>query len=56
MARTVEKDSVLVAAGVRVVGVSPWTLYVRPERFLSRLRQAVAVGAAGPKPNVRVIR
>lgn len=53
-ARTVEKDSVLVAAGVRVVGVSPWTLYVRPERFLSRLRRAVAVGVAGPKPNVRV--
>lgn len=55
-AHTVERDSVLVAAGVRVVGVSPWTLYVRPERFLSRLRKAVAVGAAGPKPDVRVVR
>lgn len=55
-AQTVEKDSAMVAAGVRVVAVSPWTLYVQPERFLGRLRKAVQVGAAGPKPNLRVVR
>lgn len=55
-AETVERDSAMVAAGVRVIAVSPWTLYVRPERFPQRLRKAVAVGIAGPKPQVRIVR
>src|SRR5690606_31079884 len=40
-AATVERDSDYVAAGVRVIGVTPWTLYSRPARFLSRLRKVV---------------
>lgn len=54
-AATVEKDSDYVAAGVRVVGVAPWTLYSRPARFLSRLRKVVDLGLAGPRPAVRVV-
>lgn len=54
-ASTVERDSDMTAAGVRVVGASPWTLYSRPERFLRRLRAVVAVGLEGPRPNVRVV-
>ncbi|GGK68963.1 hypothetical protein [Ornithinimicrobium pekingense] len=53
---TVEKDSDLVAAGVRVIGVSPWTLYTCPARFLTRLRKVVDLGLAGPGPAVRVVR
>ncbi|MGC5583592.1 hypothetical protein ACPYOC_04500 [Ornithinimicrobium sp. W1665] len=53
--RTVERDNDMTAAGVRVVGVSPWTLYSRPERFLRRLRAVVAVGLEGPRPKVRVV-
>ena len=52
---TVEKDGAYVAAGVRVVGVTPWTLYSRPARFVSRLRQVVTLGLAGPPPAVRVL-
>lgn len=54
-ARTVEKDGDFVAAGVRVVGVTPWTLYSRPARFVTRLRKIVALGLAGPRPAVRVM-
>lgn len=54
-ARTVEKDGDLVAHGVRVVGVTPWTLYRRPGVFLARLHQAVALGLEGPRPEVRVV-
>lgn len=53
--QTVEKDSDLVAAGVRVVGVTPWTLYTKPQRFLNRLRQVVALGLESPRPAVRVV-
>ncbi|GAA5161808.1 hypothetical protein [Ornithinimicrobium tianjinense] len=53
--RTVEKDSDYVAAGVRVVGVTPWTLYGKPQRFLNRLRKVVQLGLAAPRPCVRVV-
>ncbi len=53
-ARTVEKDSAYVAVGVRVLGVTPWTLYRNPDTFLSRLRQTIELGVAGPRPAVRV--
>lgn len=52
---TVEKDSAFAAAGVRVIGVTPWTLYAKPRRFLTRLRQVVEVGLQGPRPEVRVV-
>lgn len=52
---TVEKDGAFVAAGVRVIGVTPWTLYAKPQRFLNRLRQVVAVGLQGPRPAVQVV-
>src|SRR5690606_25256309 len=54
--RTVEKDSDFVAVGVRVIGVTPWTLYSRPGWFLARLRKVVDVGLAGPRPAVTVVR
>ncbi len=54
-ARTVERDSAYAAAGARVLGVSPWTLYTRPALFLARLRQTVALGPAFPMPAVRVV-
>jgi hypothetical protein len=54
-ARTVEKDTPMVAAGIRVVGVTPWTLYARPSRFLQQLREVVRVGLAGPRPPVKVV-
>lgn len=54
-AGTVEKDSAYVAVGARLLGVSPWTLYAQPRRFLTRLRQTVALGPASPMPAVRVV-
>lgn len=54
-AGTVEKDSAYVAVGARVLGVSPWTLYSQPRRFLTRLRETVALGPASPMPAVRVV-
>jgi hypothetical protein len=54
-ASTVEKDAPMVAAGIRVVGVAPWTLFSRPTRFLTQLRQVVALGAPSPAPAVRVV-
>jgi hypothetical protein len=54
-ASTVEKDAPMVAAGIRVVGVAPWTLYSRPTRFLNQLRQVVALGPPSPAPAVRVV-
>ncbi|WP_134773194.1 hypothetical protein [Ornithinimicrobium flavum] len=53
-ARTVERDSAMVARGVRVVQVSPWTLYRRPQFFVRQLLEAVAHGLACPPPPVRV--
>lgn len=53
-AATVEHDADFTAEGVRVVGVTPWTLYRRPERFVTRLRSAVRHGLLGPRPQVRV--
>ncbi len=53
--RTVERNTDLVAVGVRVVGVTPWTLYSRPQRFLANLRRVVELGLAGPRPAVRVV-
>lgn len=53
--RTVEKDAPMIAAGVRVIGVTPWTLYSRPARFLRDLHEVVQVGLAGPRPEVRVV-
>lgn len=54
-ARTVEHDASLIAAGVRVIGVTPWTLYSRPARFVRNLRQVVQVGLAGPPPAVKIV-
>lgn len=54
-AGTVEKDSAYVAVGARVLGVAPWTLYSQPRRFLTRLRETVALGPASPMPAVRVV-
>ncbi|QFG69533.1 hypothetical protein [Ornithinimicrobium pratense] len=54
-AGTVEKDSAYVAVGARLLGVTPWTLYSQPRRFLTRLRQTVALGPASPMPAVRVV-
>ena len=54
-AATVEKDSVLVAVGARVLGVSPWTLHARPQSFLARVDELVALGPASPMPDVRVV-
>lgn len=54
-AGTVERDSDFVAKGVRVIGVAPWTLYARPRRFLTRLREVVDLGLAERRPAVRVV-
>lgn len=54
--RTVEGDGEYVAAGVRVIGVTPWTLYTKPQRFLNRLRKVVRLGLASPRPAVKVVR
>ncbi len=54
-ADTVEKDSDFVAVGVRVVGVTPWTLYAQPRRFLDKLHKVVALGPPSPFPAVRVV-
>lgn len=54
-AATVEHDSDMVAHGVRVVAVSPWTLYRRPQVFVHRLRKVVALGLASPPPDIRVV-
>lgn len=54
-ARTVEKDSEMAAVGVRVLGVTPWTLYSQPNRFLDRLRKLVDIGLTGPRPAVRAV-
>lgn len=55
-AKTVERDSHYVAAGVRVVPVTPWTLYTKPRRFLNRLDKVVQLGLASPRPAIRVVR
>lgn len=54
-ANTVERDSDMVAKGVRVVPVSPWTLYRRPKVFVRRLLDVVALGLAAPPPPVRLV-
>lgn len=54
-AATVEKDAVLVGVGARVIGVSPWTLHARPQRFLARIDELVALGPPSPLPDVRVV-
>lgn len=54
-ANTVERDSAMVTQGIRVVQVSPWTLYRRPQVFIRRLVQVVAHGLAAPPPPVRVL-
>lgn len=54
-ARTVEQDSEYAAAGVRLLGVTPWTLYRRPKVFVDRLRRAVEVGLTLPRPDVEVL-
>lgn len=54
-ASTVEKDSAYMAVGARLLGVTPWTLYSQPRRFLIRLRETVALGPASPMPAVRVV-
>ena len=41
--------------GVRVVAVSPWTLYRRPQAFVHRLLKVVALGLASPPPDIRVV-
>ena len=55
-ARTVEKDADYAAVGLRVVGVSPWTLYRQPPRFIAKLRKVVELGLKGPPARVRVRR
>lgn len=54
-ANTVEGDTEMVAKGVRVVGVSPWTLYRRPQVFIRRLVEVVTHGLAAPPPPVRLV-
>ncbi|ANS80014.1 hypothetical protein SGUI_2618 [Serinicoccus hydrothermalis] len=54
-AHTVEKDSAMVSAGLRVLGVTPWTLYRRPGSFLSRVDALVRLGPPTPPPQVRVV-
>lgn len=54
-AQTVERDSAMVTQGIRVVQVSPWTLYRRPQVFIRRLVQVVAHGLAAPPPPVRLL-
>lgn len=44
----------LVGVGARVIGVSPWTLHARPQRFLARIDKLVALGPPSPLPDVRV--
>lgn len=55
-ADTVERDTGYVAAGVRVVPVTPWTLYTKPRRFLNQLDKVVRLGLASPRPAVKVVR
>lgn len=55
-AGTVERDTEYVAVGVRVVPVTPWTLYTRPKRFLDQLFKVVQLGLASPRPRVQVRR
>ncbi|MFK5691115.1 hypothetical protein ACI3EY_15770 [Ornithinimicrobium sp. LYQ92] len=52
-AATVEKDSAMVGAGLRVLGVTPWTLHAQPRRFLARVEQLVELGPPAPMPLVR---
>lgn len=54
-ARTVEKDSTMVGVGMRVLGVTPWTLYRRPVTFLRRVGDLVELGPPVPMPDVRVV-
>ncbi|OLT43818.1 hypothetical protein BJF86_13565 [Serinicoccus sp. CNJ-927] len=54
-AQTVEKDGAMVSAGLRVLGVTPWTLYRRPSSFLSRVDALVRLGPPAPPPQVRVV-
>lgn len=54
-AATVEKDSAMVAAGVRVLGVTPWTLNARPRQFLTRVREVVRLGRPSPFPDVGLV-
>ncbi|WP_151525575.1 hypothetical protein [Serinicoccus kebangsaanensis] len=54
-AETVEKDSALVSVGARVIGVSPWTLHARPQRFVNRITELVALGPASPMPDLRLV-
>lgn len=51
--RTVERDSGYVAAGLRVIAVTPWTLCTQPGRFQRTLRQAVESARELPPPAVR---
>ena len=53
-AQTVEHDSDMVAHGIRVLGVSPWTIYSRPTRFFTRLRTTLALPTP-PPPRIRVV-
>ena len=54
-ADTVEKDSTMVSVGVRVLGVTPWTLYRRPGTFLERIQSLVELGPPTPMPDVRLV-
>lgn len=54
-AHTVERDSAMVGQGVRVVQVTPWSLYRRPQVFVRRLVAVVAHGLAAPPPPVRLL-
>lgn len=53
-ARTVEKDADYVPVGVKVLGVTPWTLYAQPRRFVRHVLQLVELGPPSPLPAVRV--
>lgn len=53
-ADTVEKDSALVGVGIRVLGVTPWTLHARPRRFFDRVEGLAALGSPSPMPDVEV--
>ncbi|WP_299451057.1 hypothetical protein [uncultured Serinicoccus sp.] len=54
-ATTVEKDGAMVGVGLRVLGVTPWTLYRRPGSFMGRVEDLVRLGPPAPKPEVRVV-
>lgn len=49
-ASTVEHHTDFVAAGVRVVSVTPWTLYSKPRRSLNQLHKVVQLSLASPRP------